>query len=158
MSQPQNISTNTYPSQENINAPNYDFQENQTNGDDAGAWWQRKNVRITEIDGGEENKFGSSNLPSNERPVQRSWVPPQPPPVAIPESATAMRQPKKAINPTEPMNDDQFLARSNELATDELQRITKISETGGSSVGTTGISGPLPAEIQREENGQYLEA
>ncbi|GKD03945.1 hypothetical protein Tco_1178919 [Tanacetum coccineum] len=34
---------------------------------------------------------------SRERPVQRSsWVPPQPPPVAMAEAAAAIRQPKKS--------------------------------------------------------------
>ncbi|XP_057804584.1 peroxisomal membrane protein PEX14 [Salvia miltiorrhiza] len=158
ITQPQNTSANTYPSQESSNGPTYDFPDNQLNGDDAVPWWQRKNVRITEVESGEEHKFGSSNLPAgNDRPPQRSWVPPQPPPVVIPEAATAIRQPKKAAIQTEPMNDDQFLARSGD-ATDELQRITRISETGGSVEANTGVSDPLSTEIQREENGLYLEA
>lgn len=159
ISQTQNTSANAYPSQENSNGPNYGFQDNQLNGDDEVAWWQRKNVRITEVESGEEHKFGSTNLPaSNDRPPQRSWVPPQPPPVVIPEAATAIRQPKKAAIQTEPMNDDQFLARSGDAtATDELQRITKFSETGGSMEANAGGSEPLSTEIQREENGSYLE-
>lgn len=120
-------------------------------------WWQRKNARITEIESGEEQKFGSSNLPSNERPAQRSWVPPQPPPVVIPEAATAIRQPKKALSQTESITDDPLLARSGDT-TDELERITKFSETGGSVEVNSGSSDPLSTDLPNGENGSYLEA
>ncbi|KAH6798034.1 hypothetical protein C2S52_022588 [Perilla frutescens var. hirtella] len=157
ISQAQNTPANTYyPSQESSNAPNYDFQDNQLNGDDAVPWWQRKNPRITEIETGEEQKSGSSNLGGNERPPQRSWVPPQPPPVVMPEAATAIRQPKKASYQTEPMNDDQLLARSGDES-DELQRITKFSESGGTAEANGGSSVPSSTEIPQEENGSYLE-
>lgn len=155
-SQAQNTSANAFPSQESSNGPNYDYQDNQLNGDDAVPWWQRKNARITEIESGEEQKFGSSNLPGNERPAQRSWVPPQPPPVVIPEAATAIRQPKKALSQTESMTDDQLLARSGDT-TDELERITKLSETGGSVEVNRGSSDPLSTDLPNGENGSYLE-
>ncbi|KAL3835195.1 hypothetical protein ACJIZ3_009931 [Penstemon smallii] len=131
-------------SQAQNSSTNYDqFPDNQLNEDDTVPWWQRKNVRITETD---EQKFGSSNV----LPVQRSsWVPPQPPPVVMPEAAAAIRQqPKRPSN--EQMTDDQLLARSQ----DDLQRITKISESGG---GTIEVNGENSTEIQREENGSYLE-
>ncbi|KAH6798521.1 peroxin 14 [Perilla frutescens var. frutescens] len=157
ISQAQNTPANTYyPSQESSNAPNYDFQDSQLNGDDAVPWWQRKNPRITEIETGEEQKSGSSNLGGNERLPQRSWVPPQPPPVVMPEAATAIRQPKKASYQTEPMNDDQLLARSGDES-DELQRITKFSESGGTAEANGRSSVPSSTEIPQEENGSYLE-
>lgn len=158
ISQAQNSSANTFPTQESSNASNYDFPDNQLNGDDAVPWWQRKNVRITEIETGEEQKFGSPNVAgSYERPVQRSWVPPQPPPVVMPEAAKAIRQPKKASYQTEQLTDDQLLAHSAD-ATDELQRITKVSETGGSMEANGEGSGLYSTEIPKEENGSYLEA
>lgn len=156
ISQAQNASANTFPSQESSNGPNYNYQDNQLNGDDAVPWWQRKNVRITEIETGEEQKFGSSNLSGNERPAQRSWVPPQPPPVVMPEAATAIRQPKKASSQTESMTDDQLLARTGD-ATDELEQITRFSETGGSVEVNGGSSDPLSTDLAKGENGSYLE-
>ncbi|KAK4489131.1 hypothetical protein RD792_004925 [Penstemon davidsonii] len=131
-------------SQAQNSSTNYDqFPDNKLNGDDTVPWWQRKNVRITETD---EQKFGASNV----LPVHRSsWVPPQPPPVVMPEAAAAIRQqPKRPSN--EQMTDDQLLARSQ----DDLQRITKISESGGS---TMEVNGENSTEIQMEENGSYLE-
>ncbi|KAK6153316.1 hypothetical protein DH2020_012955 [Rehmannia glutinosa] len=130
---------------------------NQSSADDAVPWWQRKNVRITEIESGTENKLGSSNILGNDRPVQRSWVPPQPPPVAMPEAAAAIRQPKKPSYQKEQMTDDQLLARSADV-TDELQRITKISESGGNVEANGETSGLYSAEIQKEENGSYVGA
>ncbi|KAK6123469.1 hypothetical protein DH2020_042790 [Rehmannia glutinosa] len=149
--QAQNSSLTTFQSQESSNGSNYG--DNQLNGDDTLPWWQRKNVRITEIETADEQKFGSPNLPSNERPVQRSsWVPPQPPPVVMPEAAAAIRQPKKSSY----LSDDQLLSQSTDV-TDELQRITKISESGGAVDANGQISGLQSAELPQEENGSYLE-
>lgn len=118
---------------------------------------QQKNVRITEIESGDENRTGSSFVPpANERPVQRSWVPRQPPTVAMLKAAAAIRQPKKPLFQKEQLTDDQLLSRPSEIS-DDLQRITKESEFGGvmeangeSSVGVD------TSEIQKEENS-YLE-
>ncbi|XP_060170460.1 peroxisomal membrane protein PEX14-like [Lycium barbarum] len=106
------------------------YQENLTNGDSSAPWWQRKNARITEIQSEGEQNFGSPAAPVQERPIQRSWVPPQPPPVAMAEAAAAIRQPKKPAFQNEQLTDDQLIARSSEI-TDELQRVTRISESGG---------------------------
>ncbi|KAL8457784.1 hypothetical protein ACS0TY_035603 [Phlomoides rotata] len=151
--QAQNTIANSVPTQER-DSSSYD---NQLNGDDAAPWWQQKNVRITEIESGEEQKFGSPNVLVNERPPQRSWVPPQPPPVAMPEAAKAIRQPKKSAYQTDQLTDDQLLARSADPI-DELQRVTKISEMGGSVEANGESSGLSSTEIQTEENGSYLEA
>ncbi|GFZ17462.1 peroxin 14 [Actinidia rufa] len=114
---------------------------NQLNGDSSVPWWQKKNVRITEIENEDELKRGSSGVLTNERPVQRSWVPPQPPPVAMPEAAAAIRQPKKTLSEKQ-VADDQLVADPSN-AIDELQRITKISESGGvvdANGGSSGLS------------------
>lgn len=132
---------------------------NQSNGDSSVPWWQQKNVRITEIDTEGENRNGSSSVLTNELPPpQRSWVPPQPPPVAMAEAAAAIRQPKKQVIQKEQLTDDQLLARSTELS-DELERITKISESGGLTEGGNGESSVVTntSEIQQEENS-YSEA
>ncbi|PSS07787.1 Peroxisomal membrane protein [Actinidia chinensis var. chinensis] len=112
---------------------------NQVNGDSSVPWWQKKNVRITEIENEDELKRGSSGVPTNERSFQRSWVPPQPPPVAIPEAAAAIRQPKKPLSEKQ-VADDRLVANPSD-AIDELQRITKISESGGVADANGGNSG-----------------
>lgn len=107
----------------------------------------------------EENKtsYPSGN---SERPVQRSsWVPPQPPPVAMAEAAAAIRQPKKSpLEKEQQLTDEQFLARSTEL-TDELQRVTKMSESGGvpADVGAGSSVAQNTSEIQPEDDGPYYE-
>ncbi|KAK8618047.1 hypothetical protein V6N13_115922 [Hibiscus sabdariffa] len=98
-------------------------------------WWQQKNVRITEIENEDEVKdAGSYGVKTNEQPsVQRTWVPPQPPPVAMLEAAEAIRRPKSAPKETtmqEQLADELSAARPSEV-TDELQRITKISRSAG---------------------------
>ncbi|GFZ17471.1 peroxin 14 [Actinidia rufa] len=112
---------------------------NQLNGDSSVPWWQKKNVRITEIENEDDLKRGSSGVLTNERPVQRSWVPPQPPPVAMPEAAAAIRQPKKTLSEKQ-VADDRLVADPSD-AIDELQRITKISESGGVVDANGGSSG-----------------
>ncbi|XP_058227355.1 peroxisomal membrane protein PEX14 [Rhododendron vialii] len=133
VSQPQNISSQVFQSQESSYGLNYNLQDNvllnQSNGDSSVPWWQRKNVRISEIEHEDEFKSGSSGTLTHERTAQRSWVPPQPPPVAMPEAAAAIRQPKKPLSQKQ-VADDQLVANPPDV-TDELQRITKISESGG---------------------------
>ncbi|XP_033508290.1 peroxisomal membrane protein PEX14-like isoform X1 [Nicotiana tomentosiformis] len=126
----QSNSTNLLQSQGSGDGLNYGYQDNLTNGDSSASWWQRKNARITEIETEGEQNFGSPAAPVQERPIQRSWVPPQPPPVAMAEAAAAIRQPKKPMFQNEQLTDDQLMARSSEI-TDELQRVTRISESGG---------------------------
>ncbi|KAL2243942.1 UNVERIFIED_CONTAM: Peroxisomal membrane protein PEX14 [Sesamum indicum] len=155
--QAQSSSVNAYPTQESSNSSAYEYPDNQLNGDDAAPWWQRKNVRITEIEAGEEQKRGSSNVLTNEQPARRSWVPPQPPPVVMPEAAAAIRQPKKASYQTEQLTDDQLLARAAD-GTDELQRITKFSESGGALEANGENCGLHSTEMPKEDNGTYLEA
>ncbi|PWA73644.1 peroxin 14 [Artemisia annua] len=131
----------------------------QSNGEGSAPWWQQKNARVTEVEP-EENK---TEYPggSSERPVQRSsWVPPQPPPVAMAEAAAAIRQPKKSpLEKEQQLTDDQFLSRSTEL-TDELQRVTKIAESGGvpPDVGSGSSVMGNTSEIQTEEEATYYEA
>ncbi|KAL8057192.1 hypothetical protein ABFX02_04G168500 [Erythranthe guttata] len=93
----------------------------QSNAEEASSWWQRKNVRITD---------GNRN---NEWPVQRSWVPPRPPPVAMPEAAAAIRHRNKPSNDENEgkIIGDQLRKSTPPNVTDELQMITKISESGG---------------------------
>ncbi|KAK6249486.1 Peroxisome membrane anchor protein Pex14p [Theobroma cacao] len=117
-------------------------------------WWQRKNVRITEVENEDELKAGPYGVKTNEPPVQRTWVPPQPPPVAMPEAAEAIRRPKssalKEAAKQEELAEDQSVARPLE-ATDELNRITKISESAGAVEINGGFSSMNSTEIQEQE-------
>ncbi|XP_022134944.1 peroxisomal membrane protein PEX14 isoform X2 [Momordica charantia] len=119
----------------------------QINGNASVPWWQKRNVNITENDSN-ELKVGSSSGLTAEKSVQRTWVPPQPPPVALPEAAEAIRRPKPSIQ-KEQFTDEQLVTNPN--VTDELQKATKISESGG----TTNYEnlGESSSEIQVEENG-----
>ncbi|GER56846.1 peroxisomal membrane protein PEX14 [Striga asiatica] len=131
--------------------PYYPSQENTPNYENTPWWQQKQSPIITEMETGNESKSG----PGSERPVKRAaWVPPQPPPVVMPEAAAAIRQPKKSSV----LTDDQLLAaQPTEEITDELQRITKISESGGNNESSfSGIQSS--GEITKEENGSYLEA
>ena len=118
-------------------------------------WWQRKNLRITEIENEDEFKVGPYGVRTNEQPVQRTWVPPQPPPVAMPEAAEAIRRPKssaqKETATVEQVAGDQSVAHPLEV-TDELQRITKISESAGAVEMNGVFSGMNSTEIQEEEH------
>ncbi|PHT79716.1 Peroxisomal membrane protein PEX14 [Capsicum annuum] len=133
---------------------NYGYQDNLTNGDSSAPWWPRKNVRITEIENEGEQNFGSPAAPVQERPIQRSWVPPQPPPVAMAEAAAAIRQPKKPAFQNEQLTDDQLLARSSEI-TDELQRVTRISESGGAPEANGSSSGLQMSETTPIGEGDH---
>nr|GMD33061.1 peroxisomal membrane protein PEX14-like isoform X1 [Ipomoea batatas] len=148
--QTQNSSSNFIQSQGSGDASSYGVQDNnQFNGSASTPWWQRKNARATEIESEDEQRFGGpSGVPTNERAPPRSWVPPQPPPVAMAESAAAIRQPKKSALPKDQLTDDQLLGRSSEIS-DDLQRITKISESGGvgeaNGVTQTPLADDVPA-------------
>lgn len=131
----------------------------QTNGDISAVWWQQKqsnNVRINEIEPVDEYSTGSSGAQTNDLPIQCFWIPPRPPPVAMAEAAAAIRQPKNSTFQSEPLPDDQFLAHSSEL-TDELQRVTKLSESGGMTEANGGSS-VINTEVQTEESSSYVEA
>uniref|UniRef100_A0A5B6ZTZ9 Peroxisomal membrane protein PEX14 n=1 Tax=Davidia involucrata TaxID=16924 RepID=A0A5B6ZTZ9_DAVIN len=159
VAQAQNGTVHVLQSQESSDGLNSKLQDNglinQLNGDGSVPWWQRKNVRITEIETEDELKTGFSGVLANERQVQRTWVPPQPPPVAMPEAAAAIRQPKKPSFQKEQLADDQLEAHPSDV-TDELQRITKISESGGVVEANGGSSvvniSEIPEEVAFEQN------
>ncbi|XP_026421657.1 peroxisomal membrane protein PEX14-like isoform X1 [Papaver somniferum] len=100
----------------------------QLNGDGMEPSWQRKNVRISEYEAEDESK-SSYRAPATEQVVRRAWVPPQPPPIAMAEAATAIRQPKQIIQPER--SDEEKLIAYPSVEVNELQRITKLAESGG---------------------------
>ncbi|KAK7354058.1 hypothetical protein VNO80_19514 [Phaseolus coccineus] len=84
----------------------------QDNGSDNSVpWWQTKNIRIKEIDN--EIEYNVASVASSQQPVQRVWVPPQPPPIAMPAAAEAIRRPKSVVQ-KEAVPDDQSAPNSSE--------------------------------------------
>lgn len=106
-----------------------------SNGDAPSPWWQRKNVRIQEIENENERTVESGGAQSSEQSVRRSWVPPQPPPLAMAEAAEAIRRPKPSSVPKEQGSDDQSVAPSSNAseASDDMQRNPQISEPEGAT-------------------------
>lgn len=131
VSHPQNVSAYTLQSQ----TSNDLYTNTQNNGL---TWLQKRNARITELETEDERNPVSYVPPTNDRPpAPRTWVPPQPPPVVMPEAAAAIRQPKQSIQKEQQLASDDA---------DELQRITKISESGGEG----NVNGGSSTEIQEE--------
>ncbi|XP_044477350.1 peroxisomal membrane protein PEX14-like isoform X2 [Mangifera indica] len=155
--QAQNGSNQVLESEVNAEGLNTRVQDNGQNYliDDESPlpWWQRKHVKITEVENEDEVKTGPYGVRTNGQPVQRAWVPPQPPPVAMAEAAEAIRRPKPAV-PKEQLAGDKSVSNNSDV-TDELQRITKISEAGGAveEMNCGGLA-MNTSEIQEEqENG-----
>ncbi|XP_031476358.1 peroxisomal membrane protein PEX14 [Nymphaea colorata] len=59
--------------------------------------WQRKTVKISEIEPERAQMQMADEVTLDDRPVHRGWVPPPPPPFAMPEAADAIRRPKSLI-------------------------------------------------------------
>ena len=120
-----------------------------------GPWWQQKNPRSADF--GYETttarSIGIRNETSTTEPAaiqkQRSWVPPQPPPVVMPEAAEAIRRPK----PQAKIDQEVVAAASDDQSgvSDELQKVTKFSESGGDGSGRLEIT-----EIQEETEHQHI--
>ncbi|KAL1203922.1 Peroxisomal membrane protein PEX14 [Cardamine amara subsp. amara] len=125
-------------------------QEETTNG----QWWKQNNPRSTDF-GYETTTAARFTANQNETSTmepaafqrQRSWVPPQPPPVVMPEAAEAIRRPKQLAKI------DQEAAASDDQSgvSDELQKITKFSESGGDGSERIQIT-----EIQEETEQQHI--
>ncbi|XP_011028565.1 PREDICTED: peroxisomal membrane protein PEX14 isoform X2 [Populus euphratica] len=148
----QNNSSQVLESQvgrESLNSNVHDSGVDQLDGKSMEPRWQQKNARITEIENGDETKAGPFGVQTSEQPVRRAWVPPQPPPVVMPEAAEAIRRPKQSIQ-KEQSEDDQSVSHPIDTA-DELQRITKISESGGAVEINGGGSVLNSSEIQEEQ-------
>ncbi|KAI9074522.1 hypothetical protein K1719_043521 [Acacia pycnantha] len=119
----------------------------EVNGDTPVPWWQRENVRISEMDNGNGHDTAPYSAPSSQpQPVKRSWVPPQPPPIAMPEAAEAIRRPK-SVAQKEQVKDDESAPRSSDMS-DEVQNFPKTSESEGITHDNGLSSMPNSGEIQ----------
>ncbi|XP_061354105.1 peroxisomal membrane protein PEX14 isoform X1 [Gastrolobium bilobum] len=156
VSQVQNTSTQFLQSQVNGEDLNIKVQDTiQLNGDDPVPLWQKKNVRIREIDNENEYNGAPHGAASSQQPIQRLWVPPQPPPIVMPEAAEAIRRPKAAVQKEE-TSDNQPVAHSSDIS-DEVHRIPKQSESEGAVEGI-GVSSILSSgEIQEDYEVRYEE-
>lgn len=127
----------------------------QSNGDDPSHWWQKKNVRIREIDENVSNGAPNGTTPS-QQPQQRVWVPPQPPPIAMAEAAEAIRRPKQAVQ-KEPVSDNQSVTQSSDTSNSNgVHEISKPLETDGAVEGSSVSSGEIQA-IQEDHETKYEE-
>ncbi|KAI4336139.1 hypothetical protein L6164_014706 [Bauhinia variegata] len=113
-------------------------------------WWERKNVRIREIDNENEHNAASYGAQSSQQPVQRAWVPPQPPPIAMAEAAEAIRRQKPKVQ-QEQAPADQSVAQSSDKS-DEVVTV-KTSEHEGAIEGSAVNSG----EIQEDQENKNEE-
>ncbi|XP_004508866.1 peroxisomal membrane protein PEX14 isoform X2 [Cicer arietinum] len=155
--QVQNTSSQLFQPQANGEESNIKVQDiTQSNGDDPMPWWQKKNVRIREI---EENE--SSGAPygtaSSQQPLQRVWVPPQPPPIAMAEAAEAIRRPKQAVQ-KEQVSENQSVAQSSDIS-GEVNGIPKPAESEGveRSNGSSIISSSEIQVLQEDHEAKYEE-
>ncbi|KAI0524000.1 hypothetical protein KFK09_003364 [Dendrobium nobile] len=92
-------------------------------------WWRKKSVKITELE--PEGEEPLRQLTTNDRPSsQRAWVPPQPPSVAIPESAAAIRHPKPAPPIQDPSSGDEKMIKSsmNSNVVSQQSEIEEVEE------------------------------
>ncbi|KAH0466752.1 hypothetical protein IEQ34_003990 [Dendrobium chrysotoxum] len=94
-------------------------QNGQSQDVSSDPWWRNKSVKITELEPGDEEplrKFpysiGASEKPSS----QRVWVPPQPPSVALPEAAAAIRHPKSSLPIQKQHSDNDKITTSDAVA------------------------------------------
>ncbi|CAI8609922.1 unnamed protein product [Vicia faba] len=127
----------------------------QSNGDDPSPWWQKKNVRIREIDENVSNGAPNGTTPS-QQPLQRVWVPPQPPPIAMAEAAEAIRRPKQAVQ-KEPASDNQSVTQSSDTSNSNgVHEIPKPLETDGAVEGSNVSSGEIQVG-QEDHETKYEE-
>lgn len=121
----------------------------QNNGNNSGTWWQpTNNLGIPEMVNGDEVKTGSHDSSSIEKPTKRSWVPPQPPPVAMPEAAEAIRRPKLAV-PRGQLPDDQKVFGPSDAMNESVES-AKASEVDGAADGNGVNPEPNSGRIQEE--------
>ncbi|CAJ1943872.1 unnamed protein product [Sphenostylis stenocarpa] len=155
-------STSTQMLQSEVNGEDLNTKTQDTslvNGDEPLPWWQRKNVRIREIDNENESNgvpySAASSQQPVQQPVQRVWVPPQPPPIVMPEAAEAIRRPKPVAQ-KEQMPDNQSVAHSSD-SSDDVHSVSKPLESEGAVEGSSVSSVPSSSEIQEEHEVKYDE-
>ncbi|KAL6010967.1 hypothetical protein ACLOJK_001410 [Asimina triloba] len=108
-------------------------------GDGSEPSWRQKSVRITEMEPNHDDRRTTYRSSSYERPMQRTWVPPLPPPVAMPEAAAAIRQPKSSV-PKDVLTEEQLM-KSQENGNDQVEQATKAPDSAAVVESFDGISG-----------------
>lgn len=98
-------------------------------------------------------KTESHSTSSFEQSIRHSWVPPQPPPVAMPEAAEAIRRPKPTITRGQLPNEQKVLGPSD--ATDESVKIAKAAEVGETANDNGVNTEPNSSRIQEEEGNNF---
>ncbi|KAK7291633.1 hypothetical protein RIF29_06938 [Crotalaria pallida] len=155
VAQVQNTSTQVLQSQVNGEELNKVQDSAPLNGDDSVPWWQKRNVRITEINNENEYNGAPSAAASSQQPIQRAWVPPQPPPIAMPGVAEAIRRPKPVVQ-KEQASDNQSVAQSSD-GSDEANGIQKPSQSEGAIEGSNSSSLLNSGEIREDHEVAHVE-
>lgn len=104
--------------------------------------WQRRTVKITEIEPERMQMQMADEVTLDDRPAHRGWVPPPPPPVAMPEAAAAIRRPKSLI-PKEQMAPysgiKEEMETSGTYSSSAVTDLKEVSEMQEADVGTSHI-------------------
>lgn len=111
-----------------------------------------KTVKISEIEPETNDQRAASygTVGLDDLPVQRRWVPPQPPPVAIPEAAAAIRQPKPTRK--ERPGDEPEQSKHTDDGTVEMPRITNAPESEIEVESPDGVADLIPSESREEQD------
>ncbi|KAK4776754.1 hypothetical protein SAY86_005442 [Trapa natans] len=147
--QNQRSSNQVFPYQLNSGVQN-NGSVSKSQGNKSGPWSQpANNLRITDLENEGEIKSGSQRTSSHEQSIKRSWVPPQPPHVAMPEAAEAIRRPKPTI-PGERLPHEQKLSGPSDVTNNESAMTTKTDEAN-ETANDNGVNTELnPSRMQEE--------
>ncbi|XP_008782461.1 peroxisomal membrane protein PEX14-like isoform X2 [Phoenix dactylifera] len=121
------------------------FQMNEKTHETSEPWWRGKTSKITETEPKvEEPKQLPYGTGTSEGPSRRRWVPPQPPTVAVPEAAAAIRHPKPSAQKLQ-SGDEQSVASSD----DGEEKVMRAPDTAF-QVETSSVGEMNQTEIQEE--------
>ncbi|KAJ8641905.1 hypothetical protein MRB53_018599 [Persea americana] len=121
-------------------------------GDHPEHWWRQKTVRITEIEPETDDQRAAASygtIGTDDGPVHRQWVPPQPPSVAIPEAAAAIRQPKPFTRKEQSGNEQ---LKHSDDGNAETPGITRTTESEVEVENPDRVVDFVPSEGQEEQD------
>lgn len=121
-------------------------------GDHPEHWRRQKTVRITEIEPETDDQRAAASygtIGTDDGPVHRRWVPPQPPSVAIPEAAAAIRQPKPFTRKEQSGNEQ---LKHSDDGNAETPGITRTTESEVEVENPDRVVDFVPSEGQEEQD------
>lgn len=112
--------------------------------------WQRRNPSTTEVDNSNSSIFRTAEKVTVQ---QRPWAPPGTPPISLAGAEEAILRTKQTTQKDPLYSDDSH--SSADATSDELQRVTRISESGGSVLEMNGGSSVTTSTEIQEEQESY---